>query len=189
MNHLYPTPAPEDYAKFTSEAAKYRHLTAHYLTGRGLDIGTQGEPVVPWAISFDLPEPEYSKYTGGAPPHGKIDVRGFMTALPFEDHSLPWIHSSHVIEDLPRREWIPLFRHWAQKIIPGGLIVVLVPEYAAWWAYVRKGGPHNFSHASPEPSLGDVTVAAKAAGLKCEKEVMTRCYEGDYTIMAVVRCA
>ena len=187
MNQLYPTPTHAEIKGMFHESEKYRHLTAHYLTGRGVDIGSQGMPVVPWAISFDLPEDRYRIYTGGVPSGGRIDVRGDMSELPFPDRSLPWIYSSHVIEDLTRAEWIPLFRHWATKVIPGGLIVILVPERGRWWDYVRAGGPHNFSHAKGEPLLGDIATAAKAAGLKCEMERLTDVYPGDYTIMGVVR--
>ncbi len=52
---------PEDQiANARSETAKYRHLTAEYcfqndMPAVGVDIASQGDPVVPWAIQLDLP--------------------------------------------------------------------------------------------------------------------------------------
>lgn len=181
---------PEGYRTAPSETAKYRHIVQRWCREPGgVDIGSQGAVVFPWAISFDLPEEEFLKYSGGNPPKGPIDVRGHLDALPFPDLSIPWIYCSHVLEDFERRQWIPIFRHWASKVRSGGHIVVLVPERKLWWDYVKRGGVHNFSHTpSGEPLLGDIGTAAKAAGLVIDVEKLTECYEGDFTILGVVRC-
>lgn len=180
--------SPEGYRTAPSETAKYRHLVQRWCREPGgVDIGSQGAAVFPWAISFDLPEAEFLRYSGGNAPKGKIDVRGDLRQLPFPDHSLPWIYCSHVLEDFDRRLWVPIFRHWASKVKSGGHIVILVPEHKLWWEYVRRGGVHNHSHFQPEPSVGDIGIAAKSAGLVVDVERLTECYEGDFTIMGVMR--
>ena len=45
-----------------SETAKYRHLTARYLWGCGIDIGCGADPVTPWANQLGL-NPEIDALT------------------------------------------------------------------------------------------------------------------------------
>src|SRR5437867_3001774 len=63
-----------------SETAKHRHLTIRYCQGCGLDLGSGGDPIVPWAISVDLPAEEgYGTDFGG-----EVELRGdALRALPW----------------------------------------------------------------------------------------------------------
>ena len=58
------------------EVEKWRHLVAQYCVGNGVDIGSQGFPVVPTAIQMELPEAEFKHYTSGATPPTPIQWRG-----------------------------------------------------------------------------------------------------------------
>lgn len=144
MTYLYPPPTHDQFRSMGSETEKYRHLTAGYCLGAGVDIASQGVPVVPWAISFDLPEPEFLRYSAGAAPKGPIHLRGHADVLPFESGSLDFVYSSHLLEDFD--DWIPLLREWVRMVRIGGNIVILVPDKALWNAAIARGQPPNCSH-------------------------------------------
>lgn len=167
-----------------SESSKYRHLVLQYLTGAGVDIGSQGAAVVPWAISFDLPEPERSHYAGGQAAYGPIHLRGDCRKLPFDSNSLDFAYSSHVIEDFRLAEWPDLVSEWVRVIKPGGYLILLAPEKELWADYVRKGGCPNCAHRH-EPTFGEFSALGAQLGLNLVLEKMTNCYPGDYTILAV----
>lgn len=170
-----------------SETSKYLHLTQPYCKGNGIDIASGGFPVVPNAIQIELPEAEYAHYNSNNPPGSPIQWRGnALEALPFKDGVLDFVYSSHLIEDFSRSRWPDIFREWARCLKPGGYMVVLVPEVKRWnhAVYVLGQAP-NCSHHAPEPSVGDMTGAAKAVGLKIIKEHLTECHPNDYSILGV----
>lgn len=187
----YSKPTPEAAAAMGSEVEKYRHLFSEYLPydkGVVVDVGTQGVAAVPFAVSFDLPEAEARKYSGGQPDKGPVQMRGHLDKMPFEHGSLYGVVLSHIIEDWPRSEWPRLLRHVASKVMHGGVIVVLVPDHERWWKQVKEQGrTHNFAHAQPQPNLGDIAAAAKLADLVCEKEYYTDVFPGDSTILGIIR--
>ena len=168
-----------------SETAKYRHLTAPYCQGVGVDIASQGDPVVPWAINFDLPKSEFDRYCGGYPPKGPLQLRGFADKLPFENFSLDFVYSSHLLEDYPESDWNRVLIEWSRVIKPGGHLVILVPERTRWAAAMAKGQAPNGSHRY-EPFVGDVSRhALEIGGLIVQQEALTDQFEGDYTILFV----
>lgn len=185
---IYPTPTVEEALAAPSEAAKYRHLVAPHCTGCGVDLGSQGAAIVPWALSLDLPEDQFLKYSGGTPPKGPIHLRGDVTKrLPFDAGVFDFVVISHVAEDFPRHEWPRLFKEWTRILRSGGSFVCLVPDQERWWAYVKAGGVHNFAHQQPQPNLGDMSAAAIQAGLFVLSEAYTDVYPGDYTMLMVSR--
>jgi len=102
---------------FPSETAKYRHLAGRFCLGVGVDVASGGDPVVPWALNFDLPEPEFSRYRNNAPPLGTIQLRGFAEKLPFDSGSLDFVYSSHLLEDF--EDWQPILVEWLRVLKPG----------------------------------------------------------------------
>ena len=102
--YLKPT-GHEWWKQIDSETGKYRHLTSpHCLLadgspGCGVDIASQGSVVVPWAISFDLPQDEFDYYNDHHAPKGPIHLRGHADKLPFESGSLDFVYASHILED------------------------------------------------------------------------------------------
>lgn len=172
---------------YPSETAKYRHLTAHYCEGCGLDIGSQGDPVVPWAWQLELPTPEYAHYNANHKLPAPVQLRGHMHALPVESDSLSWVYCSHVIEDTLLDKWPALMREWARVVRVGGYVIVLAPERERWNYAIRVLGQcPNCSHRH-EPILGDLSQAARVAGLDVVEERLTACFEHDYSLLLIAR--
>ena len=179
-----------------SESSKYLAFTLPYLVGNGLDIGSGGWPVVPWAIQVELPAEKFLYYTNGRPIPATTEWLGDICNLPFKDGTLDFVYSSHLIEDFSRTElpdqpelptWPKLFKEWTRCLKPGGYLVILVPECELWAAAIARGQPPNCSHWAPEPSVGDFTEAAKAAGLIVIEERLTKIDDKDYSILGVAK--
>jgi SAM-dependent methyltransferase len=169
-----------------SETAKYRHLTRIYCEGCGVDVASQGDPVVPWAINFDLPRAEFNYYNSHHPPHGPIQLRGHADNLPFEDNSLDFCYCSHLLEDYPEERWPSIFKEWARTVKPGGYLIILIPDRELWVAACAAGQPPNDAHRREgEPGL--MSKYATAEGLKVIKDELTNLWPGDYSILGVFK--
>lgn len=171
----------------SSEAAEVLHLTRPYLEGNGIDLGSGGWPVVPWAIQIELPPEEFRRYNSRELPE-TVEWRGDIFALPFKDKVLDFVHSSHLIEDFDHAKFWPiLFAEWRRVLKPGGYMVVLVPEFHRWNEAIARGQPPNLSHCKPEPKLYECSHYAQKAGFEIVVEKLTDTRPGDYTIMLVAR--
>lgn len=179
-------PTQEECLHAPSESFKYAHLAEPYLHGCGVDVGSQGWPVVPWAISMDLPEPEFSQYCGGAPAKGIIHLRGRVMSLPFRDATLDWVYSSHVIEDFALDQWRYIIGDMARCVRPGGFVVTVCPEASLWAEYVASGGIPNYNHKH-EGRVGDFAAVADGLGLQLVSEGLTGVYPGDYSMWSVIK--
>jgi len=51
--------------------------------------------------------------------------------LPFENNSVDLIYASHVIEYFDRKEIIPILNNWKNKLKPGGVLRLAVPNFEA----------------------------------------------------------
>lgn len=181
------------------ETAKYLHLTVPYLVGNGLDIGSGGWPVVPWAIQIEQLVVAFKHYNSGRNVPSGVEWIGDICDLPFKDNSLDWIYSSHLIEDFPRWianletnelypiSWPKLFTEWKRVLRPGGLIVLIVPDKELWQAAIDRGQTPNCAHFAPEPSLGDMTKILTACGFTMIEERMTAITPHDFSILGVAR--
>jgi len=168
----------------SSETAKYRHLTAIHCMGCGIDIASQGNPVVPWAWQIDLPVEEYSAYNGGVPIHGIVQLRGHGQSLTVESNSLDWVYSSHLLEDFA--EWNPVLAEWVRVLKPGGKLVILIPDKELWAAAMARGQMGNPAHKH-EGRVGELTEYAAGFPLEVIEDRLTNCFEHDYTILFVAR--
>lgn len=179
-------PTEKQFRSFSSESAKYAHLTSLYCSGCGVDIASQGAAVVPWAISYDLPEAEFLKYSNGQPPKGPIHLRGFADRLPFETASLDFVYSSHFLEDV--FDWLPVLAEWTRCVRIDGNIIILVPDKELWNAALAKGQPPNCEHRH-ESRPGELTeVFSKYFGhFEVLKDELTAITPDDYTIIFVAR--
>lgn len=181
------TPA-EAYKTAGSETAKYRHLTNQYCyrsdgqPGCGVDIASQGDCVVPWAISFDLPKKEFDAYCGGHPPKGPIQLRGFADKLPFDGNSMDFVYSSHLLEDY--LHWTPVLVEWVRVLKPGGKLIILVPDKALWNRAIANGQTPNCSHRH-EAQVGELSSYAAIIGVAVNEDRLTAVVEGDYSILFV----
>lgn len=178
----YKKPTIEEFKSFSSETAKYRSLTVPYLTGAGVDVASQGATVVPWAMSFDLPEREFLHYSGGNPPKGPIHLRGHADHLPFESNSLDWVYSSHLIEDFDDPK--PYISEWSRVLRVGGKLVILVPDKELWNEAIKNGQMPNCSHRH-EYRVGELTelFAQYYGHFKVIEDRLTNLSPGDYTII------
>ena len=171
--------------EYQSETAKYRHLTAPYCVGLGIDIGSQGDPVVPHAWSFDLPPNEFAFYNSNNPPRGPIQLHGHGENLSsLGNKALDFVYSSHLLEDY--LDWMPVLREWVRVLKPGGYLVVLIPEKGRWAEALAKGQPPNCSHKH-EGQVGELTSYAEHIGVKVVEDRLTDCFPGDYSILFVAQ--
>lgn len=133
------------------ETAKHRHLVREYCQGNGIDLGSAGVPVVPWAIQLDLPSEEYRAYN---PTRGDAAIhwRGSALDLPFKDSTLDFVHASHILEDF--EEWDTPLREWHRVLKAGGHLIIAVPDHQRFRERVRKAKEEhgvdldNLSHRS-----------------------------------------
>lgn len=183
---VYPKPTTDEFRSFSSETAKYRHVTAHFCQGAGVDIASQGVPVVPWAISFDLPENDFLQYSAGNPPKGPIHLRGYADKLPFDSASLDFVYSSHLLEDYV--DPIPALREWCRMVRPGGHLVILVPDKELWNAAIARGQNPNCSHRH-EYRVGELSeiFREKFGHFEILRDELTALTPEDYTIIFVAR--
>lgn len=162
-----------------SETEKYRHLTVHYCDGIGLDIGSQGNPVVPWAMQVDLPHDEFGKYCGISLPESVQLPVGDMN-LPFRDGVLDFVYSSHLLEDF--LDWEPHLLEWTRVLKRGGKLVILIPDKARWCEAVKSGQPPNCAHKH-EGGVGELSTYAPRLGLQVLEDRLTNLTPTDYSII------
>lgn len=136
-----------------SETAKHRKIAVPYCDGNGVDVGSSGDPVVPWAIQLDLPLQNYLQYNPKRP-EGYIHYRGDARALPFKDGTLDWLHASHVLEDF--RDWLPVLREWDRVLKIGAFLLIAVPDHERFRAAVENGQGDNLGHKH-ESRVGELT--------------------------------
>lgn len=137
-----------------SESAKHRHLVEKYLQGNGVDLGSGGDPICPWAIQVDLPSDEYKAYNSTRP-EAAIQWRGHADNLPFKDGVLDWVHSSHLIEDYAN--WNSILAEWKRVLKQGGHMIIAVPDRERFRAAVARGQGDNLSHRH-EAKVGELSA-------------------------------
>ncbi len=169
---------------YQSETSKYRSLTTAYCCGCGIDVASQGDPVVPWAMNFDLPNEEFAHYNSNHSPQGPIQLRGHADSLPFDSNSLDFLYSSHLLEDY--QNWTPVLIEWVRVIKPGGHLIVLIPDRELWVAACAAGQPPNDAHRH-EGFVGELSTYAIPLGLEVVEDRLTGLYQGDYSILFVAR--
>lgn len=167
---------------YISETAKYRALTTPHCSGVGCDIGSGGDPVVPWAIQFDLPPDVYGAYNGGTVPRGPIQLHGYADRLPFADGSLDFVYSSHLLEDFA--EWLPILNEWVRVLKPFGKLIILLPDKERFAQAVGRGQPPNASHHH-EGKAGELSTYADELGLDVIVDRLTNLYPEDYSILFI----
>jgi len=167
-----------------SETAKYRDLTTPYCTGNGIDIGSGGDPVVPWAINMDLPSADFLYYHSDNPPTQYIQFGGDCLNLPFKDETLDFVYSSHLLEDFA--DWMPALQEWSRVLKVGGRMIVLIPDKALWEAALRCGQPPNCAHRH-EGRVGELTehIRNVRGPWNVVLDGLTAKFPGDYSILFV----
>lgn len=172
-----------------SETSRYRHLTKKYCyradgePGCVVDLASQGDPVVPWAIQFDLPPKEFAYYNSNHPARGPIQLRGDARQLPFDDYSVDTLYSSHLLEDF--EVWTPVLAEWRRVVKPGGHLIILVPDRELFQAALAKGQcPNDFHRHESKP--GELTEHLGGV-MDVIEDRLTNQFDGDYTVLFVAR--
>ena len=58
-----------------------------------------------------------------------VDIVGDCRRLAqFADNSVETIYASHVVEHIPRVETVPMLKDWHRVLVPGGTLMVSVPD-------------------------------------------------------------
>lgn len=164
-----------------SETAKHRHLVRDYCKGNGVDLGSSGEPIVPWAIEVDLPIDQYKHYNTTRP-EANIHWRGDATDLPFYDEMLDWVHSSHLLEDF--KDWNPPLDEWKRVLKRGGFMIISVPDHERFRAAVRAGQGDNLGHKH-ESHVGELSSYFK--GWKILMDAFVNDNPKEYSIIFVAQ--
>lgn len=170
----------------SSETEKYRSLTIPFCQGNGIDIGSGGDPVVPWAIQVELSDKTYARYNSNQSPRGPLQYRddNAFVNLPFKDGTLDFVYSSHLLEDF--FEWSPLLIEWKRVLKPGGFLVILIPDRTLWQEALRRGQPPNDAHRH-EGSVNELRQFFEwtIKGMNVIRDSLTDLFPGDYSILFV----
>jgi len=68
------------------------------------------------------------------------DLYADVQALPFPRESFNLIYSSHVLEHVHRHTVLATLTHWRDLLVPGGVLRLAVPDFAAVAAWYQKTG-------------------------------------------------
>jgi len=158
-----------------SETGSRRALTVPFCQGFGVDLGSGGDPVVPFAIQIDRN------------PRARHLVHLFGDAtkdLPFKDGVLDYVYSSHLLEDF--KDWTPILTEWLRVIKPGGYLVIMVPDHGLFRAAVSRGQPDNLDHKH-ESRPGELSEYFKRLCPMGEvvADKLTQGWPDDYNILFV----
>lgn len=136
-----------DEASRTHEAKVARWIKPGAI---GVEIGAWKSPV-PGLTPIYVDR--YAEF-GGEP--CRADYQGDATALPFHDHSLDYVVTSHVLEHVANP--IAALVEWCRVLRPGGIIYLLVPDRRLTWDRFRT--PTTVEHLCEDFARG--TTASDA---------------------------
>lgn len=170
-----------------NEAARHITRLLPYLQGNGVDIGSGGWPIVPWAIQMEQSPDDFRRYNQREIPK-EIQWKGVdIFHLPIMDGTLDFVFSSHLIEDFSREDWKRMFSDWWRVLKCGGHMVLLVPDYERWNAQLKAGRTPNCAHFAPEPVQGEMTRYTQPLFLKVMDELADPIDREDINIIGVFR--
>lgn len=171
----------QEFRSFNSETGRYRHLTAQYCIGNGIDVGSGGDPVMLSSIQIELPLSEYNHYhTADARANPASCYRGNAWDLPFKSGTMDYVYSSHLLEDF--EDWKPCLREWTRVLKKGGKLIILMPDKKLWAAELERGRIPNCAHRK-ESEVGALSAYAKEMGWRVIKDELTAVVPIDYTIL------
>jgi predicted SAM-dependent methyltransferase len=123
-----------------SETALCRNRLKHFCVGNGIDIGYGGDPIVPTAITIDIVTP-YT-HLGNHPQNLMGDGQDLYW---FQDFSLDYVYSSHLLEDFENTEKV--LREWLRVLKYNGYMVLYCPVEKKYREHCSKTGQtYNLFH-------------------------------------------
>lgn len=157
------------------ETPRYRHLVENYCKGPGLDLGSGGIGVTPWALQVDkirLPDI-----------HMVWDLNG---RLPFPHSIFNFVYSSHCLEDF--KEWKHIVLGWFQLVRRFGHLIIIVPDKERFRQAVANGQPDNLDHQH-EFAPGELSdlFNRQAPPAKLIRDSFTDVSPNDYSILFIAQ--
>jgi len=141
-----------------SETSLCRERLKRYCAGYGLDIGYGGDPILPSAITIDVPKPY--KTVGDAPLNLGGDARKLYW---FRDETMDYVFSSHLLEDFPADETEHVLREWLRVLKVGGHLILYCPVEKVYRAHCKDNGQeYNLAHKIEEFGLDYVKGVLRA---------------------------
>ncbi len=130
-----------------SETSQFRKLFLKYVEGKdGIDVGFGGDPIIPSAITIDLPN-QYC-FAGNHPRNLTGDARNLYW---FKDNSLEYLYSAHLLEDMEDTEVLDILKEWIRVIKSGGYLLLLLPEQEVYEKMtLEAGNVPNPAHKNKE---------------------------------------
>lgn len=172
--------------RFNSESIKVLPIILPYIPRYNfVEVASGGWQTVPWALTVELPEPQYSVYTGGRKPEVEPVWRADCHNLPFKDNTVSGIMQSHLLEDFHKEEWPALMKEWMRVLQPGGVFISLTPDRHRWQDALARGQPCNCAHRH-EPIFGEVGEVGKCVGFELVEEKYCLPYP-EYSVLTVFR--
>lgn len=167
--------------RYTSETARFRAMLEPYCQGNGLDVGSGGDPIRPSSISVETwPHAD----CGDAPIELVADDRRDAKRLDwFRSNTLSYLYSSHTLEDF--EDTLAVLREWVRVIMPGGFLVLVLPDQQKYEAHCRATGQEpNPSHKHAHFGMVHVrNLLRQIAGV----EVVSSHEDDGYSFALVVR--
>lgn len=169
---------------YQSETSKFRYLFLDYCKGNGIDIGFGGDPILPTAITIDLPKP-YAE-TGESPQNLRGDGRNLYW---FNDNTFDYVYSSHLLEDFVDTEEV--VKEWIRLLKSKGYLLLLLPDEQRCRAYFKNSSrPYNEHHKHEDFSLDKIKAILNSLEMKIIKEFDKLIYEpeqSDYNFAIIAQ--
>jgi len=141
---------PELQKKYNrSETSFCRERLKGYCKGNGLDLGYGGDPIVPNAITVDVPETNYA--VGAVPLNLKGDASNLFW---FKDEAMDYVYSSHLLEDFEKNKTKSVLLEWLRVLKIGGHLILYLPDEQAYRKHCKETGQeYNAAHKISDFSL------------------------------------
>jgi SAM-dependent methyltransferase len=163
-----------------SETAKHRDLLQPLCEGYGCDIGFGGDPISNTSVRVDLPNP-YTKV-------GRLNVQlggDCRNLYWFQDGVLDFVYSSHLLEDFPEHEIMPILSEWSRVLKPAGRLILLLPDQQRYLKACRQKGEAPNPHHSMEYFSLDF-LRAMISRLPSLREVAAHPELGEYSFAIIL---
>lgn len=151
-----------------SETSGARESLSKYCQGYGIDVGFGGDPIIPSAITVDLPKPytqvgHLANYAGQSPQNLGGDCKNLYW---FKDGVLDYVYSSHLLEDFLEPEVKQILKEWFRVLKSGGKFILYCPVERVYREHCRvTGQDYNLAHKLLEFDIEFVKKLMNEIGL------------------------